>query len=71
MGSMEQYKACGLATVNDQIKLRKLIGSFFHPPVDASSHTSNYSATTLSGGKLPTKRLQELTTEDKFDNASQ
>ena len=31
IGSMEQYKACGLATVKDQMKLRKLIGSLSHP----------------------------------------
>ena len=36
-GSMEQYKACGLATVKDHMKLRKrIICSLSHPPVDAS-----------------------------------
>ena len=72
MGSMEQYKACDLATVKDQMKLRKLIGSLSHPPVDASSQSSasqssssSYSATTPSRGKLSKKMLWELTPEDK------
>ena len=40
MGSMEQYKACGLATVKDQMKLRKLIGNLKKTPVDASLQSS-------------------------------
>ena len=72
MGSMEQYKACGLATDKDQMKLRKLIGNISGPSAGASSpssasqsSTSSYSGTTPSRGKHSKKMLQELTPEDK------
>lgn len=72
MGSMEQYKACGLATVKDQMKLRKLIGNLSRPSADASSQssasqssTSSYTGTTPSRGKLNKEMLRELTPEDK------
>lgn len=73
MASMEQYKACGLATVKDQMKLRKLIGNLSDPGL--STETSSQSSASQSsasshigmpsGGKLNKKMLKELTPEDK------
>ena len=73
MGSMEQYKACGLATVKDQMKLRKLIGDLSDPgpstETSSQSSASQSSASSHTGtqsrGKLNKKMLKELTLEDK------
>ena len=80
LGTMEQYKACGLLTVKDQMKLRKLIGTQCQSPSGSQSGASQSSSnsnsqfipTTPSRGKLSMKFLQDLTPEDKsvFDDVS-
>lgn len=72
MGSVEQYKACGLLTVKDQLKLRKLIGQQCQSPSepqsspsDQSSASSSLTIATPSRGKLSKKFLHDLTPEDK------
>ena len=71
MGSVEQYKACGLLTVKDQLRLRKLIGKQCQSPSQEQSSASDQSSAsstthaTPSRGKLSKKFLQDLTPEDK------
>ena len=66
LGSVEQYKACGLTTIKDQMKLRKLIGSSVSSQSSTSASSSSAKvSTTPSRGKLTKKFLQDLTPEDK------
>ena len=48
LGSMEQYKACGLLTVKDQMKLRKLIGNQCQSPSGSQSGASQTSSNSNS-----------------------
>ena len=67
MGTVEQFKACGLNTVKDQMKLRKLVGkqALSAAATSSSSSASGSTPATASKGKLTKKHLAELTPEDK------
>ena len=72
LGYVEQYKACGLITVKDQMKLTKLIGKCQTPSESQSDGQSKSSAsstrsdaTTPSRGKLSKRYLKDLTPEDR------
>ena len=62
-GTQDQYKACGLRTVKDQMKLRKLLGPHNVSPHPQSSCSS--AGTTTTGGKLSLKEMKILSPEDK------
>ena len=68
LGTMEQYHACGLKTVKDQMRLRKLINDNTTTVTTQSSTSSNSSSqgsTPSNKRKLTKKELNELTPEDK------
>lgn len=52
MGTVEQFKACGLNTVKDQMKLRKLVGKQASSVAATSSSSSASGSTPSSKGKL-------------------
>lgn len=63
-GSFDQLKACGLATVGDQMKLRKLIKSKGSAAL-ISSCKKDISTTSFPGHKLTKVELNELSPEDR------
>ena len=72
LGSVEQYKPCGLITVKDQMRLKKLIGKCQTPSESQSDGRSKSSASSTrsdptipSRGKLSKRYLKDLTPEDK------
>ena len=69
LGSMEQYRACGLQTVKDQVSLRKLLNASLSSTSTAtitpSSELESSQASSPKRCKLTKKQLNELTPEDK------
>ena len=68
-GAVDQYKACGLDTVHDQMKFRMLVvGGPNDSSCSASTSSSSLSSSSSdlkSSGKLRMKQLQSLAPEKK------
>ena len=68
-GAVEQYKACGLDTVHDQMKFRMLVvGGPNNSSCSVSTSSNSLSCTSSnfkSLGKLTMKQLQSLAPEKK------
>lgn len=59
-GSLEQLKACGLYTVADQMRLRKLVYKHTENATSTPFKTKNSSTFKWPGRKLTKKELKEI-----------